>query len=727
MMRARAGRRAYEADVASRAVWARVCIAVWVTMIGALLAAAPVIRDALFVYTLAAALVVGFPVCFLIHGSRLSRRNVNWVVFGLSVGLGVLQVVIHGPYGSEAEGFVLPVPVLLRFFLWVMVFRSLAVRTLTDAVQTVIPAVSVLLLVLITDASSQGLVGVALIALGALALLSHEHQALADAASDAITRIRVQADDASARRSRRPSVYSWPTLYVVVIVMAAMTGMIASSLHMTSQLGQDIQILLARKLAGFFIRDAQGYMVDDHVILDGRPPNNSDRVLFQVKGEIPVNWRYLALDNYKGSTWSSSRSTRRHKDTRGDSDGALPMEDVDGYFLPATAKTQYEFTAEVTLGGALPGVLWTTRLEAPVRHVRIDEVGRLIVDGYVAPGQAYHIDAQVPSLVPIPAFKGRPKLSPEMRKQCLKLPSTLPQRVRDLARTITAGETTRLARINDIQTYLTSTYRYDTHPPLPTPGSDFVDHFLFVGKRGYCNHFASAMVMLCRCIGIPARLAVGFTQGDYDVDHDRYTVREKDMHSWPEVFLADRGWMAFEATPPQAERDKNALARAVTSLVQVAVKSMDSAHAGIIRHLPLVLLTMFLAVAAGVGRTALVHRRTWATRVRDRRATPQDRCVFAYRQMRRWLQRVGQPDRSSLPPLEYLARVRAHHAAFAADAEAVTDAYIPARFGAAEPGDAEATAAEEALGRLRDAVRAPRQGRQTRAPGEDTDEPASVR
>jgi len=185
--------------------------------------------------------------------------------------------------------------------------------------------------------------------------------------------------------------------------------------------------------------------------------------------------------------------------------------------------------------------------------------------------------------------------------------------------------------------------------------------------------------------------------------------------------------MAFEATPPQAERDKNALARAVTSLVQVAVKSMDSAHAGIIRHLPLVLLTMFLAVAAGVGRTALVHRRTWATRVRDRRATPQDRCVFAYRQMRRWLQRVGQPDRSSLPPLEYLARVRAHHAAFAADAEAVTDAYIPARFGAAEPGDAEATAAEEALGRLRDAVRAPRQGRQTRAPGEDTDEPASVR
>ena len=87
-------------------------------------------------------------------------------------------------------------------------------------------------------------------------------------------------------------------------------------------------------------------------------------------------------------------------------------------------------------------------------------------------------------------------------------------------------------------------------PPTPQ-GVDPIDVFLFSDRQGFCNHFATAEVLLLRSIGIPARLAIGFAEGEYDEISDLYVVRIKDTHAWPEVYFADYGWVIFEPTTNQ--------------------------------------------------------------------------------------------------------------------------------------------------------------------------------
>src|SRR5262249_45384186 len=75
--------------------------------------------------------------------------------------------------------------------------------------------------------------------------------------------------------------------------------------------------------------------------------------------------------------------------------------------------------------------------------------------------------------------------------------------------------------------------------------------FLFDTKTGYCDYFASSMVVMLRTLGIPARLAAGYATGDYNQERGVWEVRESSSHSWPEVFFPRYGWIEFEPTPSQ--------------------------------------------------------------------------------------------------------------------------------------------------------------------------------
>ncbi|MBI4307499.1 MAG: DUF4129 domain-containing protein [Chloroflexi bacterium] len=130
----------------------------------------------------------------------------------------------------------------------------------------------------------------------------------------------------------------------------------------------------------------------------------------------------------------------------------------------------------------------------------------------------------------------------------LQTPSTLPDRVRRLAREVTRDASTAYDRAVAIETYL-RTIPYATDIQAPPPDSDGVDHFLFYLRRGYSDYHASAMVVLLRSIGIPARLAAGYATGQWDDQTKAYIVRERHAHAWPEVFFPGYGWVEFEPTP----------------------------------------------------------------------------------------------------------------------------------------------------------------------------------
>jgi transglutaminase-like putative cysteine protease len=129
----------------------------------------------------------------------------------------------------------------------------------------------------------------------------------------------------------------------------------------------------------------------------------------------------------------------------------------------------------------------------------------------------------------------------------LQLPGNLPPRVLDLARTITRDARTHEEIGLALERYLRELpYTYEV-APLST-NRDAVDQFLFEMRQGYCTYYASSFAVMARSLGVPARLAVGYSTGDYDPASQTFTVLEGNAHAWPELYIAGR-WVAFEPTP----------------------------------------------------------------------------------------------------------------------------------------------------------------------------------
>ncbi|MCI0182695.1 transglutaminase domain-containing protein [Sulfoacidibacillus ferrooxidans] len=136
----------------------------------------------------------------------------------------------------------------------------------------------------------------------------------------------------------------------------------------------------------------------------------------------------------------------------------------------------------------------------------------------------------------------------------LQLPLGLPNRDILLAQYLTQGVHGTYQKVMAIIQYLRTHEHYATqHIPETKPGQDFVDQFLFETHRGYCDQFASALTILARSIGIPARYAVGFvevpsTKSDHGL-HE-YVLRGTDAHAWTQIWFAGYGFVSFDATPP---------------------------------------------------------------------------------------------------------------------------------------------------------------------------------
>ena len=150
-------------------------------------------------------------------------------------------------------------------------------------------------------------------------------------------------------------------------------------------------------------------------------------------------------------------------------------------------------------------------------------------------------------------LRASPAVYPDwVKKQFLALPDSVPERVLALARDLTAAEPTPYDRALAIQGYLRQ-IPYTLEISDPPTDRDVVDYFLFDLKKGYCDYYATSMVVLARAAGLPARLVAGYANGAYDAEHAKYIVTENYAHSWVEIYFADIGWVEFEPTAAQPE------------------------------------------------------------------------------------------------------------------------------------------------------------------------------
>lgn len=146
----------------------------------------------------------------------------------------------------------------------------------------------------------------------------------------------------------------------------------------------------------------------------------------------------------------------------------------------------------------------------------------------------------------------------------IQLPDSTTGRTIKLAEDITAGLDNYFDKAAAIESYLRTNYTYNTSPPELPGDADFADHFLFEGKEGYCTYFATAMAVLCRSVGIPARYVEGYAPSD-EKREDFYVVTGKQAHAWVEVYLEGAGWVPFEPTsayPSEGIRARQAAANA---------------------------------------------------------------------------------------------------------------------------------------------------------------------
>lgn len=272
--------------------------------------------------------------------------------------------------------------------------------------------------------------------------------------------------------------------------------------------------------------------------------------LLQVPRDSPALWRAGVLDTYDGRTWTSSQA---------------PVSWTAGTATAADGSTGTGWTATVEEGASPVG---RTDVVTPVGDypalvsagspVGVATSARLVDNGsgvFLAPASAaYAVSARVVPTVEqgaVPAGSGSAAAAPADVERWLQVPDSVPSRVRDLGAQLTAqaaGDPVAAARA--VTAHLQSVAVYSLDAPVPGRGEDAVDAFVFGDRIGFCEHFATAEVVLLRAAGFPARLVTGFAGGDPlgGAAADRRVLRSSDAHAWVEVWVPGAGWVSSDPT-----------------------------------------------------------------------------------------------------------------------------------------------------------------------------------
>lgn len=134
-----------------------------------------------------------------------------------------------------------------------------------------------------------------------------------------------------------------------------------------------------------------------------------------------------------------------------------------------------------------------------------------------------------------------------------------------LARDVSSGGATAMGKAGLMESHLRDNYEYSLKTAPPPEGMTPVEDFLFNSRKGYCEHYATAMALMLRAVGIPSRLVTGFSGGEVNGDGDYVIVRQSNAHSWVEAAIDGR-WHRFDPTPPVTPPEESFLGRAFDSL-----------------------------------------------------------------------------------------------------------------------------------------------------------------
>jgi len=333
-----------------------------------------------------------------------------------------------------------------------------------------------------------------------------------------------------------------------------------------------------------------------------------DDLLMRVRSSAPAMWRGLAFDHYDGTHWTLPET--EPVPIQGDPPYAYPIQHRSLGPRQQIVQTFYieREQANVVFSGGQPDSVWFDG------RVRVDDLGSLRTDSTLTPGTVYSVVSTRGAAGPRELRQIREVEASERMHPYLQLPEEIPARVHELAQEITAGAEAPYDKVKAIERWLADRYEYRIDSPIPPPGSDAVDHFLFETDVGFCEQFASATAIMLRSLGIPARVVVGFTPGSRSAFTGYYEVRASDAHMWVEVYFDRYGWYEFDPTfaVPLAEYDLGEsipLVQAIRYVVEKVSAIVPAGVGGILTGALVALLVGTVATGAYIAYRKLYRPR----------------------------------------------------------------------------------------------------------------------
>ena len=266
-----------------------------------------------------------------------------------------------------------------------------------------------------------------------------------------------------------------------------------------------------------------------------------------------LKWRGTALDQFDGRRWLNS--TRESASTRS-FDGRFNVEQLvrsaERSGVPSPRRSErhtirYRVLMEPV---GLNMFFVTPRAElllGAYRFLIADENGSLFDADRDRQITTYDAISDIGQPTPDQLRLAGEAYSPKMTQLYLQRPR-LDLRIPALAQQVTEGATTPYDKARALERYLSTNFGYTLQLPA-TPVQDPLANFLFVRKEGHCEYFASAMTIMLRSLGVPARLVNGFRGGEFNDVTGSYIVRGRDAHAWVEAFFPGYGWISFDPTP----------------------------------------------------------------------------------------------------------------------------------------------------------------------------------
>jgi transglutaminase-like putative cysteine protease len=458
-----------------------------------------------------------------------------------------------------------------------------------------------------------------------------------------------------------------------------------------------------------------GVALNPFISLRTRLTAQEDVPMFRARSTQRERWRLMVYDRFDGTDFAPSSDPRSNLVAF---EGPLAGEqDPD---LPVTQVTQEVEIQE--LGSFwLPAATTPVRVDAGRRVLANQTFASLTINQRLRQGFHYTVVSQVPSidaadLVGPVDYRDLPSLRPYLDT------GSLDREVRQRADAVVAAKDadTPFEKALAIQDYLRSKeFRYNLNVPSLAAGGNQLQRFLTEVREGYCEQFAIAMAMMARQVGVPSRVAVGFTSGEI-IDNNFQQVTTHDAHAWPELWFPKAGWVPFEPTPradgtvsvptyttpagrvPSDEEGQPAQSQttgpnATTNPParppdpEPAGNSDPLAGAGTDRGwLDRPVVRAGLAVALLV---LLVPGVKWARNLLARRRAghrPRDAVAESYAELTSWARDAGIGRRGAETPAAYARRLSGDFAADADPLVELTGLFERAEYAAGEPGDDQA-------------------------------------